>query len=240
MENPGTNTTETVGTVKALANSDQKSAGYPVQVFETEPTDTDLAKFADHTGKTSSFRVTETPESITAKPATLPRWLVVLSLMMLFALVIWAPRTDETQPETEREYTIRIVGSVILAGFFVVSVYFINRTQRSKGNYFIFDKIEHTLSLPIYNVKLMPNQIHSFFQLYAKCRGLSTWACELSVLVKVEGTRLCRYSVVIDPSRRRVERIAKQLSELLSVPLRTLKLDRKTRKAFRTGSNVNT
>jgi len=225
--------------VKAHANSESKSAAHLMQVFETEPTDVDLAQFVDPDIKSASFCVTETPESITAKPATLPRWFIVLTLTMFFALVIWAPRNDEIYPETKREYTIRIVGSVIFASFCLVSFYFINRSQRSKGNYFIFDKIERTLSLPRYNVNLSPDQIHSFFQLYAKRPG-STWACELSVLTKLKGIRLYRYSVVISPNRKKVERIAQQLSELLSVPLRILELDRKTRQTLRTHSNVNT
>jgi len=240
MENPGTDKTKTTGFIKSSANSGRKPDRHLVQVFESEPTDAQLAQFVDPAGKSSSFRVTETSESITAKPSTLPRWFVILSLAIFFGLVIRGLWNEETRPETTREWVTRIVGSITLGVLFLVSVHFLNRKEKLKGDYFTFDKIERTLNLPQYSTKLTPEEIHSFFQLCGKHRSSGTWAFELTVLAKVEESRLARYSVVIDPSRKKVEKIAKQLSESLSVPLRTVKLDRRTRQALRTSSNVNT
>jgi hypothetical protein len=112
-----------------------------------------------------------------------------------------------------------------------MSFYILNAIQKAKGAYFIFDKLNRTLELPRYGITIANDRVHSFFILCSATPS-GRRACELSTLVKIDQTGLVRYSLGIDASRKKIQRPGKALAEHMSVPLATLNLNRKKRKAL--------
>jgi hypothetical protein len=188
----------------------------------------ELARFVDP-DHNQNLSISDTPESVSASAALLPWWLAVGGLAALFVLALWVPPEGKSEPVSLS--TARLVGCAVVSVFVLMSFYMVNAIQKTKGTYFIFDKLNRTLELPRYGITIADDQVHSFFILCAPTLSRGR-ACELSILVRIDQTGLVRYSLGIDGSRKKIQRLGKALAEHMSVSLATLKLNRKKRKAL--------
>ncbi|MHC4545288.1 MAG: hypothetical protein ACYTDW_02490 [Planctomycetota bacterium] len=193
------------------------------QLLSSEPTQVELAQFLDPDHH-NNIKIWDDIERLSSAVALIPRWFVLVSIGMLFALAIWAPPERGVTPLS---LAGRLLGCLALTLLLFISVYMLNATLKAKGIYFIYDKLNRTLELPRYKITLVPDQVRSFFMLQVV--GSS---CELSVLTEMEEGRLVRYSLGINARAKKLRELGKALGEYLSVPFSTLKLDRKARKAL--------
>lgn len=227
-----------------LLNPQLKKPQDLIQTFDSDPIDAQLTDFLDFEGTSFHLKITETPHNLIVAPGTIPIWFALICILIPIAFLIWfafTGRIEQSRLVIDNKFFI-LFFSLLAAGGFVTFTYLLNRSTKVQGDYFIFDKKNRTLTLPRCDIKLRHEQIHSFFLLssYQKGHKGNLWAFELSVFAKTQDNKMSRLLVVIDSQRKRIEPIAKKLSEAFNVPLRTLKLDKKTRQALRTSSNVNT
>jgi len=211
-----------------------------VQTFETEPTDAELSDFVDFGGRNSLLlKITDNLAGITAKPRKVPLWIFVLCACLPVAITIWVSVKDgASESGSVFGMVLKVVIMALVFYLFAFICYKLNDAAASRGDYFHFDSVAGVLHLPRSEITLSGEQVCSFFEL-CSYRTLSTgttsssqWASELSVLAKADDDRICRYPVVIDGNDKKIHGIATQLAASFDVPLRSIKMDTKTRKAL--------
>jgi hypothetical protein len=227
-----------------------------MQVFNTVPTDGQMASLLDPQGRSVGVKIEDTAEALVARPGLFPLWVVALSCSAVLGVAGWYWTVKAGRQGLDQQDAKAIAVFAVVALLLFVGVWAINRYLRSKGDYFVLDRVQRTLTLPRLNLTIPARQIQGFFELHAwhlLAKGLVlersddddrdgasepglvyrehwVWTCELSVLVHLPNKQIARHPVVIGDSARKISRLGETLATFFQVERRVLKLDRKTRK----------
>lgn len=211
-----------------------------MQLLDTELSESQLAQLVDPEGSSLSVWIEDTPDRLVAHPRGIPLWFVTVCVVipgvLLIGALVYAVIHEGFHPFS---LILGIAMSIPAAAFVIGLVWLINRERARKGDFFILDKIERTLTLPRSNVQLPYLQIQRFVEVhswYKEGKGSEatiTWLAELSVLVPAEEGKFARYSVIVCEYSKHVHRIGDLLSEFFGVERQVLKWNWRTRRRLK-------
>jgi len=209
-----------------------------MQVFDTEPTDAQLAVFMKpECGSINAInvRTVEQPGRLIVQPRAVPLWFlmpwILLPLVVYIGYLVYRAGQQALRP-------LNFVGLVIgclAAPLLIALCAWINRQVLSQGDFFVLDRDARILSLPRVGVQFQAGEIRGFVEVHGWYRVHSRrasyeWLGELSVLVRTEGGALAHYPVLTCRNTRAVTRLATLLATFFGVEQRRLKVDWKAQK----------
>jgi hypothetical protein len=118
-------------------------------------------------------------------------------------------------------------------------VWWMNREQVKRGDFFVLDKVQRTLALPRSGVHLQRGQIQAFVEVHAwhtvryDDGPSSEWLAELSVLVRAGHGVIARHPVIACQRTGAVHRLGESLAEFFGVERRVLTLNWRTRRRLK-------
>jgi hypothetical protein len=207
-----------------------------MQVFDAR-----LAQLVNPGGRSVSVQVEETPERIVAHPRGFPLWFVTVSAMIPVSILTGYLATKAFQGGL---HTFDVLG--LAAGYLAVPtliglVWWMNREQVKRGDFFVLDKAQRTLALPRSGLHLPHGQIQGFVEVHAwhtvrdEEGPSSEWLAELTVLVRIGNGEIARYPVIACQRTGAVRRLGESLAEFFGVERRVLTLNWTTRRRLRAG-----
>jgi hypothetical protein len=196
-------------------------------VFDSEPSDQELAAFIDPFPVTSvGLRIVETPRTISGVATTIPLLFVLICELPVAGILIWLDLQGRLPAGGLPRPLLYVFASLAFAGPLVV-IHFINQAIVASGKFFALDKMASTLELPRYGLALSKASIRRFVEVRGFKGGREkSWVRELTVLAETKDGHISRYAVALDsfmfsfPKRRQ---IGEELSEFFGVPLTQLK-----------------
>jgi hypothetical protein len=210
-----------------------------MQVFDAELTDARLAGLLDPKGRSVSVRVDDTPQRLVAHPRGFPLWFVVVcAVIPVGTLTAYLVHKALQQPL----HPVEILGlacGYLAAPTLIGLVWWMNRKQTRRGDFFVLDKVQRTLDLPRQGLHLHSGQIRGFVEVHAwhterDDEGSSSeWLAELSVLVRAGPGEVTRYTVLTCLRTGAVTKLGKSLAEFFGVERRVVRLNGKTRRRLR-------
>jgi hypothetical protein len=138
-----------------------------MQVFDIEPTDSELAVLLDPEGRSVSVRVEDTPERLVAHPRGFPLWFVMGSIAIPLGAYAGILVYEAVQQQLRPLHFVGVplgCGAVI---FFFALLRWMNRGQVSKGDFFVLDKDRKILILPRCGIQIRDGQIRGFVEVHA-------------------------------------------------------------------------
>jgi hypothetical protein len=210
-----------------------------MQVFDVEPTDSELAVLLDPEGRSVSVRVEDTPERLVAHPHGFPLWFVMICLAIPLGAYAGILGYEAVQGQLDPLYLVGVPLACGAVAFFFAFFRWMNRGQVSKGDFFVLDKDRKILILPRCGLQIRAGQVRGFVEVHANHthmvwwdpRGESReWLGELSVLATTDHGEIARYPVITCMRISAVTRIAMTLADFFGVERRLLKVNEKTRR----------
>ncbi len=208
-----------------------------MQVFDIEPTDSELAVLLDPEGRSLSVRFEDTPERLVAHPRGIPIWFVTTCLAIPLAAYAGILVYEAVQQQLRLLHFLGVplgCGAVV---FMFAFFRWMNQEQVSKGDFFILDKDRKILTLPRRGIQVRDGQVRGFVVVNAwhtvwldRRESSSEWLGELSVLASTDHDKIARYPVITCMRIRAVTRIALALADFFGVERRFLKVNEKTRR----------
>ena len=207
-----------------------------MQILHAEPTDAHLAQLIDPGGRSVSVWVEDTPERLVAHPRGIPLGLVTACVVIPVGLLTGYLANKAFQAGLRPFDVLGLAAGYLAAPTLIGLVWWLNREQVKRGDFFVLDKVQRTLALPRRGLRLQHSQIQGFVEVHAwhtvryEEGPSSEWLAELSVLVRTGKSEIARYPVVACQRTGAVRRLGESLAEFFSVERRVLTLNRRTRK----------
>jgi hypothetical protein len=199
-----------------------------LQNSDAERTDTGLERLLDPEGRSVSVQVEDVPERLVARPRGFPLWFVavcVVSPVALFAgYLVNKAFLQDLHPLEVLGLAFGCLAAPTLLGI----VWWMNREQTKRGDFFVLDKVQRTLALPRRGLLLWHDQIEGFVQVHAwhterdGAEWSSEWLAELSVLVRAVGSEEVRYPVITCLRTGAVSRLGESLAAFFGIEHRIL------------------
>jgi hypothetical protein len=199
-----------------------------MQVLDAEPTDAQLALLLDPEGQSVSVQVDDTPEHLVAQSCGFPLWLATVCAVIPVGIGTVYLVNKAFQQGLHPFDVLGLATGYLAAPTFIGLVWLLNREQVKKGEFFVLDKVQHTLTLPRSKVQLQDGQIQGFVEVHAwhtvrdDGGSSSDWLAELSVLVRARDGKLARYPVIACQHTGAVRRLGEALAEFFGVECRVL------------------
>jgi hypothetical protein len=207
-----------------------------MQAFDAELTDARLAQLVDPAGRSVSVRVENTPERLVAHPRGIPLWFVTVCVLIPLGIVSgYLAFRGGLRPFDVFGLATGCLAAPTLIGL----VWWMNREQVKRGDFFVLDKVQRTLVLPRRGLHLQHGQIQGFVEVHAWYRvrdkdgWSSEWLAELSVLVPTGNGEVAQYPVIACQRTGAVRRLGESLAEFFGVERRVLKLSWRTRRRLK-------
>jgi hypothetical protein len=211
-----------------------------MQIFSTEPSDSQLATLLDAPGRSQSFRLTVTPGRLVAEPRGIPLWFVTLCGVIPAGLFTAYLAQKAAQQGLQPLELLGLVLGWPAAATIIALVAWMNRQTLAKGAFFVLDRDRRMLILPRQGIQIPDSQILGFVEVHAwhtvwdGAESGSEWLAELSVLVRTDRGEVARYPVLTCLHTRALTRLAGTLAEFFGVKRRLLRLNWRTRRRLRT------
>jgi hypothetical protein len=206
-----------------------------MQGFDTERTDSRLPVLLDPAGRSVSVQVEDAPERLVAHPRGYPLWFVTVCVMIPVGILTAYLVNKAFQQGLHPFDILGLVAGYLAAPTLIGLVWWMNREQVNRGDFFVLDKAQRTLALPRRGLHLQPGQIQGFVEVHAwytvrEEEGTSReWLAELSVLVRTGNGEIARYPVIACLRTAAVRRLGESLAGFFGVERRVLTLSRRTR-----------
>jgi hypothetical protein len=207
-----------------------------MQVFEAELTDARLARLLDPKRRSVSTRVEDTPERLVAHPRGFPLWFVTACVTFPVGLLTAFLVNKAFQQGLHPLDVLGLASGYLAAPTLIGLVWWMNREQVKRGDFFVLDRIQRTLALPRSGLHLQHGQIQGFVEVHAwhtvrdEEGSSSEWVAELSVLVRTGNGEIARYPVIACQRTGAVRRLGESLAEFFGVERRVLTLNWRTRR----------
>src|SRR5262245_40305456 len=188
-----------------------------MHVFEAELIDARLARLVDPGGRSVSVQVEDTPERLVAHPRGFPLWFVMVCVVIPVGILSGYLVNKAFQQGLHPLEVLGLASGYLAAPTLIGLVWWMNREQVKRGDFFVLDKVQRTLTLPRNGLQLQNGQILGFVQVYAwhtkrdEEGPFSEWLAELSVLVSTERGEVARYPVVACLRTGAVHRLGESL-----------------------------
>jgi hypothetical protein len=210
-----------------------------MQTFDTEPTELQLAALLEPEGYSLYLDIEDTTEKLIAHPLGMPTWVYSICILGPCVIGIATVINEFGRHGINFLFLLFLVAGLITPLFLFPLCSMVNRKYTERGDFFILDKLEKSLSLPRNGTVIPHDRVCRFVELHAwhivdDSEGRQcNWLSELSVIVRTDDTKLCRYPVVSCLYRRRVHELGETLSQFFKVELQVMKLDIKTRRCLK-------
>jgi hypothetical protein len=210
-----------------------------MQVFDAELTDARLAGLLDPTGRSISVRVDDAPERLVAHPRGSPLWFVAVCAVIPVGIFTGYLVNKAFQASLHPFDVLGLAAGYLAAPTLIGLVWWMNREQVKRGDFFVLDKVQRTLALPRRGLHLQDGQIQGFVEVHAwhtvrdEEGPSSEWLAELSVLVRAGNGEVARYPVIACQRTGAVRRLGESLAEFFGVERRVLTLNWRTRRRLK-------
>jgi hypothetical protein len=210
-----------------------------MQVFDAEPTDARLARLVDPGGRSVSVQVEDTPERLVAHPRGFPLWFVTVCVMIPVSILTGYLATKAFPPGLHPFEVLGLAAGYLAAPTLIAMVWWMNREQVKRGDFFVLDKVQRSLALPRSGVHLLHGQIRGFVEVHAwhtvrdEEGSSSEWLAELSVLARTGNGEIVRYPVIACQRTGAVRRLGESLAQFFGVERRALTLNWRTRRRLK-------
>jgi hypothetical protein len=210
-----------------------------MQVFDAELTDARLAGLLDPKGRSISVRVDDTPERLVAHPRGIPLWFVTACVVIPVGLLTAYLANKALQAGLRPFDVLGLAAGYLAAPTLIGLVWWMNREQVMRGDFFVLDKVQRALALPRSGARLQHGQIQGFVEVHAwhtvrdQEGPSSEWLAELSVLVRAGNGEIARYPVIACQRTGAVRRLGESLAEFFGVERRVLTLNWRTRRRLK-------
>jgi hypothetical protein len=214
-----------------------------MQVFDAELTDARLARLVDPGGRSVSVEVEDTPERLVARPRGFPLWFVTVCVMIpvssLTGYVVTKAFQGGLHPFEVLGLAAGLAVGSLAAPPLIGLVWWMNREQVKRGDFFVLDKVQRALALPRSGLQLQHGQILGFVEVHAwhtvrdEEGPSSEWLAELSVLVRTGNGEIARYPVIACQRTGAVRRLGESLAGLFGVERRVLTLNWRARRRLK-------
>jgi hypothetical protein len=207
-----------------------------MQVFDAELTDARLALLVDPWGRSVSVQLEDTPERLVAHPRGIPLWFVTACVVIPVGILTGYLAHKALQAGLRPFDVLGLAAGYLAAPTLIGLVWWMNREQVKRGDFFVLDKVERTLALPRSGLHLQRGQIQGFVEVHAwhtvryEEGPSSEWLAELSVLVRTGNGETARYPVIACQRTGDVRPLGESLAEFFGVERRVLTLNWKTRR----------
>ena len=210
-----------------------------MQVFDAELTDARLALLVDPGGRSVSVQVEDTPERLVGHPRGFPLWFVTVCVMIPVSILTGYMATKAFQAGLHPCDFLGLAVGYLAAPTLIGLVWWMNREQVKRGDFFVLDKVQRSLALPRSGVHLPHGQIRGFVEVHGwhtirnEEGPSSEWLAELSVLVRTGNGAIARYPVIACQRTGAVRRLGGSLAEFFGVERRALTLNWRTRRRLK-------
>jgi hypothetical protein len=210
-----------------------------MQVFDAELTDARLALLLDPEGRSVSVQVDDTPERLVAHPRGFPLWFVTVCAVIPVGILSGYLVNKAFQQGLHPLEVLGLVFGYLAAPTLIGLVWWMNREQVKRGDFFVLDKVQRTLALPRRGFHLQHGQIQGFVEVHAwhtvrdEEGPSSEWLAELSVLARSGNGELARYPLIACQRTGIVRRLGESLAEFFGVERRVLTLNWRTRRRLK-------
>ena len=210
-----------------------------MQSFNSEPTELQLAALLEPEGYSLYLDIEDTPEKLIAHPLGMPTWIYSICILGPCVFGIAAVLVEFGRHGFDFLLLLLLVACLLTPLVLFPFCTMVNRKYIERGDFFILDKVEKTLSLPRSGTVIPHDQVCRFVEVHAwyivdDSEGRQfNWLSELSVIVRTYDAKLCRYPVVSCLYRRRVRELGETLSQFFKVELQVMKLDMKSRRRLK-------
>jgi hypothetical protein len=202
-----------------------------VQAFDAELTEARLARWVDPGGRSVSVQVEDTPERLVAHPRGFPLWFVTVCVTIPVSILTGYMATKAFQSGLHPFDVLGLAAGYLAAPTLLGMVWWMNRGQVKRGDFFVLDKVQRSLALPRSGVRLPQGQIRAFVEVRAwhtvrDEEGPSgEWLAGLSVLARTGNGETDRYPVIACQRTGAVRRLGEMLAEFFGVERRALTLN---------------
>ena len=210
-----------------------------MQVFDAELTDARLARLVDPGGRSVSVQVEDTPERLVARPRGFPLWFVTVCVMIPVSILSGYMATKAFQAGLQPFDVLGLAAGFLAAPTLIGLVWWMNREQVKRGDFFVLDKVQRSLALPRSGVHLPHGQIGGFVEVHGwhtirnEEGPSSEWLAELSVLARTADSETARYPVIACQRTGAVRRLGESLAGLFGVERRVLTLNWRARRRLK-------
>jgi hypothetical protein len=132
-----------------------------------------------------------------------------------------------------------LAAAYLAAPTLIVLVWWLNREQVKRVDFFVLDKVQRSLALPRSRVHLPHGQICGFVEVHAwhtvrdEEGRSSEWLAELSVLARTRNGAIARYPVIACQRTGAVRRLGESLARFFGVERRALTLNWRARRRLK-------
>jgi hypothetical protein len=210
-----------------------------MQVSEAELTDAGLALLVDPGGRSVSVHVEDTPERLVAHPRGIPFWFVTVCVVIPVGTLTGYLANKAFQAGLHPFDVLGLAAGYLAAPTLIGLVWWMNREQVKRGDFFALDKVQRTLALPRSGLHLQHGQVQGFVEVHAwhtvryEEGPSSEWLAELSVLVRAGNGEIARYPVIACQRTGAVRRLGESLAEFFGVERQVLTLNWRTRRRLK-------
>jgi hypothetical protein len=210
-----------------------------MQVFDAELTDARLALLVDPGGRAVSVQVEDTPERLVAHPRGVPLWFVTACVVIPVGILTGYLANKAFQAGLHPFDALGLAAGYLAAPTLIGLVWWMNREQVKRGDFFVLDKVQRTLALPRGGLHLQHGQIQGFVEVHAwhtifyEEGPSGEWLAELSVLVRTRNGEIARYPVIACQRTGAVRRLGESLAEYFGVERRVLTLNWRMRRRLK-------
>jgi hypothetical protein len=210
-----------------------------MQTVDAELTDARLARLVDPRGHSVSVQVEDKGERLVAHPRGFPLWFVTACVMIPVSILSGYMATKAFQAGLQPFDVLGLAAGFLAAPTLIGLVWWMNREQVKRGDFFVLDKVQRSLALPRSRVHLSHGQIHGFVEVHAwhtvrdEEGPSSEWLAELSVLARAGNGDIARYPVIACQRTHAVRRLGESLPEFFGVERRVLTLNWRTRRRLK-------
>src|SRR5262249_24280901 len=131
----------------------------------------------------------DTPKRLVAHPRGIPLWFVTVCVMIPVGVVTGYRANKAFQAGLDPFDVLGLAAGFHAAPTFIGLVWWMNGEQVKRGDFFVLDKFQRTLTLPRNGFNLQDGEIQGFVEVHAwhmvrdEEGPSSEWLAELSVLV---------------------------------------------------------
>ena len=129
-----------------------------MQVLDTELPDSQLALLLDPEGRSVSVQVDDTPERLVAHPRGFPLWFVTVCVVIPVGIFTGYLVNKAFQQGLHPFDVLGLAAGYLAAPTVIGLVWLMNQEQVKRGDFFVLDKVQHTLALPRSGVQLQHGQ----------------------------------------------------------------------------------
>jgi hypothetical protein len=210
-----------------------------MQDLDAELTDARLAGLVEPVGRSVSVQVEDTPERLVARPCGFPLWFVTVCMIIPVSILTAYMAIMVFQAGLRPFDMLGLAAGYLAAPMLIGLVWWQNREQVKRGDFFVLDKVQRSLALPRSRVHLPCGQIRGFVEVHAwhtvrdEEGSSSEWLAELSVRASIGNGEIVRYPVIACQRTGAVRRLAESLAQFFGVERRVLTLNWRTRKRLK-------